>query len=122
MSEIKENSGALTPDQKEVLNSINKNSKNQPLSQNNSDNNKKDELTNYKTYFLFSDKNSGCSLELDLVTFREKGEETRYLSFLLNGIDTSQSPPVPQSSRLTIESKEEFEKIKNFFAQLNWED
>ena len=74
-----------------------------------------------ETYFSFTDT-SANNLEIDLITFREKGVETRYLSFLFKGYDTTQNPPIPQESFLNIESKEDFQNLKNFFSQLNWED
>jgi len=74
-----------------------------------------------QTYFSHQEEDGG-NLEIDLITFREKGVETRYLSMLFSGLDTRQNPPSPQSAFLNIESKEEFERIKAFFSQLEWED
>jgi hypothetical protein len=74
-----------------------------------------------QTYFSHQDEEGG-NLEIDLITFREKGIETRYLSMVFSGLDVRQDPPSPQSAFLNIESKEEFERIKAFFAQLEWED
>lgn len=74
-----------------------------------------------QTYFSHQD-NEGGNLEIDLITFREKGVETRYLSMVFSGLDVRQDPPSPQSAFLNIESREEFERIKAFFAQLDWED
>jgi hypothetical protein len=74
-----------------------------------------------QTYFLHKD-NVGGNLEIDLITFREKGAETRYLSVVFSGLDVRQDPPSPQSAFLNIESKEDFERIKAFFAQLDWEN
>ena len=79
------------------------------------------EYSDCDTYFSFAEKN-GSNLEIDLITFREKGIETRYLSIMLNGQDVRQDPPTPQSAFLSIDSKEEFEKLKSFFVQLEWED
>lgn len=73
------------------------------------------------TYFSYEDEVGG-NLEVDLITFREKGMETRYLSILFSGFDVRQVPPVPQQAYLNIESREEFERFKSFFAQLDWED
>ena len=74
-----------------------------------------------QTYFALQDEEAG-NLEIDLITFREKGLETRYLSLVFSGIDVRQNPPVPQEAFLNIESKEAFEALKDFFAQLDWED
>jgi hypothetical protein len=74
-----------------------------------------------QTYFSYQDDEGG-NLEVDLITFREKGVETRYLSMVFSGLDVRQDPPSPQTAFLNIESREEFERIKAFFAQLDWED
>ena len=73
-----------------------------------------------ETYYAFVDENGG-NLEVDLITFREKGIETRYLSMLFSGQDVRQNPPVAQEAFLNIESREDFERLKSFFAQLEWE-
>lgn len=74
-----------------------------------------------ETYFKYQDKDGG-SFEVDLVTFREKGRETRYLSLALTGFDMNQDPPTPQQAFLSIGSREAFDALKNFFSRLNWED
>lgn len=74
-----------------------------------------------ETYYKYQDKD-GSSFEADLVTFREKGRETRYLSLALKGFDMNQDPPSPQQSFLSIGSREAFDKMKSFFSQLSWED
>lgn len=89
----------------------------QPISQVVQSTNQED----FQTYFCYQDEQGG-NLEIDLITFREKGIETRYLSLLFSGQDVRQNPPVPQEAFLNIESREVFERIKEFFAQLNWED
>jgi len=74
-----------------------------------------------QTYFCYEQKGGG-KLEIDLVTFREKGVETRYLSMLFSGFDVRQESQSRQSAFLNIETKEEFERLKSFFAQVNWDD
>ena len=73
-----------------------------------------------ETYFEHQNEEGG-NLEIDLITFREKGVETRYLSLVFSGVDIRQDPPVPQEAYLNIGSKEAFDDLKAFFAQLNWE-
>jgi hypothetical protein len=82
----------------------------------------KKETEDCQTYYRYVDEQAETSFEIDLITFREKGVETRYLSLLFAGVDVRQNPPVPQEAFLNIESKEEFEQLKAFFAQLEWED
>ena len=82
---------------------------------------KEPQIGSYDTYFEYLDENGG-NLEIDLVTFREKGVETRYLALIFSGVDVRKDPPVTQEAFLNIESRESFEEIKAFFAQLEWED
>jgi hypothetical protein len=84
-------------------------------------NNNPAQMEECDTYFRYEKENVG-GLEIDLVTFREKGIETRYLYVLCSGLDVKQNPPIQQEAYLTIDSKENFERIKAFFAQLEWED
>ncbi len=74
-----------------------------------------------QTYFSYDSKNGG-KIEIDLITFREKGVETRYLSILAFGYDPNEAQPEPHRAFLSISDKEGFENIKSFFDQLNWED
>lgn len=60
-----------------------------------------------------------ASLEFDLITFREKGQEARYLSVSFAGIDITKEPPVAQEAFVNID-EEGFKKIKKFFEQLEW--
>ena len=71
-----------------------------------------------ETYIAFGNDESGL-LELDLVTARQKNEEIRYLAISLSGtnIKTEQK----QESFINIDTKEEFEKLKKFFNQLQWD-
>jgi hypothetical protein len=57
----------------------------------------------------------GVNLEVDLVTFREKGLQTKYLS--INFIDETQTPPQIFSKSLDQDS---FNTLKKFFSQLDW--
>jgi len=99
------------------------------MTQENKPNEKKQELSknspkeieSSKTYFKCGTEESGI-LEIDLVTFRERGNETRYLAFKFSGIDARQDPPVPQEAFLDIANEEEFKKLKQFFSELNWRD
>ena len=68
-----------------------------------------------QTYFEYTASNKS-KLELDLITFREKGVETRYLSIAIAW------PEMPSGTMISIGSKEEFERFKEFVAQLNWGD
>jgi len=79
------------------------------------------ETISTNTYFRYGTVESGM-VEIDLVTFRERGDETRYLSFKFSGKDVRQEPPVPQDAFLNIENEEDFKKLKQFFSDLNWRD
>jgi len=73
------------------------------------------------TYFHIDSGEDGF-IEFDLSAFRQKGEETRFLSIKISGLDIEQEPAVKQVSAMNINSKEEFEAMKAFFAQLDWND
>ena len=60
-----------------------------------------------------------ASLELDLITFREKGKEARYLSVSFTGVDITKEPNVIQEAFVNID-EEDFNRIKMFFQQLEW--
>ena len=74
-----------------------------------------------QTFYKHEDSEGG-SMEVDLISFRERGAETRYLSLSILGYDPNQEQSAPQQALLTIGSKEAFESLKSFFGQLNWED
>jgi len=57
----------------------------------------------------------GINFEVDLVTFREKGQQTKYLS--VSFTDERQSPPSVFGTSLDQES---FNTLKKFFSQLDW--
>ena len=62
----------------------------------------------------------GSVLEFDLVTFRQKGEEAKYLSVYLTGADITKDPPVEQEAFVSL-NEDGFKKLKSFFAQLEWD-
>ncbi|HUS49429.1 MAG TPA: hypothetical protein VMZ91_04655, partial [Candidatus Paceibacterota bacterium] len=55
------------------------------------------------------------SFEVDLVTFREKGQQTKYLS--LSFVDENHNPSQVFTKSLDQES---FNMLKKFFSQLDW--
>ena len=60
------------------------------------------------------------ALEFDLITFRQRGEESRYLSITFSGLDITKDPPVSQEAYVNL-GEEGFKKIKSFFEQLYWD-
>jgi len=73
------------------------------------------------TYFVLGNEGVG-KMEIDLVTYREKGEETRYIAMMFSGMNIKEEPPTPQEAFFNIETKEEFSDFKKFIANLNWDD
>jgi len=59
-------------------------------------------------------------LELDLIFIREKGLSQQFLEITITGHNPQNQSP--QSGIKVIQSKESFEKLKNYFNQLNWEN
>jgi len=70
-----------------------------------------------QTYLAIGDVESTL-LEVDLVTFREKNQEMRYLGLAFTG--TNPKSGEPQEAFINIDNEEAFNIIKNFFAQLEW--
>ena len=58
-------------------------------------------------------------LDIDLISFRERGKESRYLSISSVGSDASGSQ---SESRIYINNREDFDKLKAFISNLNWND
>jgi len=58
-------------------------------------------------------------LEIDLISFRERGQESRYLSINATGVgqDGNQS-----ETTISIDNEKDFNRLKKFFSQLNWND
>ena len=69
-----------------------------------------------KVTYMCLNSSDGINFEADLVTFREKGQQTKYLS--ISFVDTSQEPPVVISSKAFDQNA--FLEIKEFFKQLDW--
>lgn len=76
-----------------------------------------DVSTESPTYLKVGDETS--SLEFDLVTFRQKGKEERYLSVSFYGFNINKEPVETQEAFINI-GEEEFAKIKSFFSNLEW--
>lgn len=69
------------------------------------------------TYLKVGDETS--SLEFDLVTFRQKGKEDRYLAITFLGYNINKEPIQVQDAFINI-GEEDFLKIKEFFKNLDW--
>ena len=76
---------------------------------------------NKKTYYSAGSEDSGV-MEIDLVTFRERGTETRYIGIGFSGLNVKVDPPEPQEAFYNIETESEFNEFKNFITNLNWND
>lgn len=74
-------------------------------------------ISKSQTYLSLGDEESGF-IEIDLVTMRQKNEEVRYLGFTFTGVNIKTNEK--QEGYITLESKEQFDTLKNFFAQLEW--
>jgi len=76
-----------------------------------------------QTYMKLETKNdkgelSGV-LEIDLISFRERGQESRYLSIDATGVgrDGQQS-----DTTISINNEKDFNNFKEFISNLNWND
>jgi FtsZ-interacting cell division protein ZipA len=74
------------------------------------------------TYFFAGNEQDGF-IELDLVSQRYKGEESRYLSVFLNGFSfNEQNETVNTTTAINIKTEEDFNNFKEFVSNLNWND
>ena len=76
-----------------------------------------------KTYIRLETKNSQGELsgvlEIDLISFRERGQESRYLS--INTIGAGNSGEQSDTT-LSIDNELDFNRFKKFISDLNWND
>ena len=76
-----------------------------------------------KTYMRLETKNSEGQtsgiLEIDLISFRERGQESRYLS--INTVGAGQDGGQSDTT-ISIDNEQDFNKFKEFIANLNWND
>ncbi len=75
------------------------------------------------TYIRLETKNSEGQLsgvlEIDLISFRERGQESRYLS--VNVVGAGQDGKQSETT-LSIDNEEDFNRFKKFISDLNWND
>lgn len=76
-----------------------------------------------KTYIRLETKNSEGQLsgvlEIDLISFRERGIESRYLS--INTVGAGQDGGQSDTT-ISIDNEADFNKFKKFISELNWND
>ncbi len=70
-----------------------------------------------QTYLSIGDSENAL-LEIDLVTFREKNQEMRYLGLNFSGNNPKTGQP--QEAFINIDNEEVFNELKRFFSQLEW--
>lgn len=70
-----------------------------------------------ETFFSMGSSETG-SIEIDLVTFRQKNQESKFLVIAMK------EPGTPQDQKedisFSIDNEEAFNLLKNFFVQLTW--
>lgn len=72
---------------------------------------------NFDTYIRVEEGEGAESLEFDLIYVRERGRASQFLEVKFSYNDQYGQL---QEVRKLIESKEQFDKIKNFFVNLDW--
>lgn len=72
------------------------------------------------TYLKIVDGDGGGILEFDLVSHRQRGEEKRYLSIRVIGVDEDDSS-ITNKTLMTISSQATFDTLKEFFTRLDWQ-
>jgi dihydroorotate dehydrogenase len=66
-----------------------------------------------QTYFNMGSTETG-SIEIDLVSFRQKNQEAKYLTISIK------SPNSNDETSFAIDNEDAFMALKNFFKQLDW--
>ena len=81
------------------------------------------EVLDAKTFIHLETKNSEGQvsgvIEIDLISFREKGQESRYLSIKTIGAGENGKG---SETNLSIDNEIDFMKFKKFISELNWND
>lgn len=80
-----------------------------------------EEVDEKGTYYSVGTEKTG-TLEFDLISHRQRGVEKRYLNVQVKGLLMGKEQKEIGNCRMNITSKEQFEGLKAFFANLNWED
>lgn len=70
-----------------------------------------------ETYFSMGSNETGF-LEIDLISFRQKNHESKYLSLAVSS--PAEEGGVSEPNIFAIDNEEAFLKLKNFFIQLKW--
>lgn len=71
-----------------------------------------------QTYFVIEGTTS--VLELDLMIFREKNQENRYFTMKIHHKD--EDGGTKKVTNFVIDNPESFQRLKNYFTNLNWQD
>lgn len=79
----------------------------------NKDNKDFDKSKDQETYCNIGSPETG-SIEIDLVTFRQKNQESKFLTISIK------NPDDVKDNSFAIDNEEAFNILKNFFAQLTW--
>lgn len=82
-------------------------------------------VENSSTYMRLETKNSeeqiSGIIDIDLISYRERGQESRYLSINMNGINMEANGIQSQVS-ISIDKESDFNILKEFISNLNWND
>jgi len=71
------------------------------------------------TYCKIGSEDAGF-LEIDLQSFKERGVETRHISFSVVGLDETKEKVV--KSEMFILEETSWKNFQNFISKLNWND
>lgn len=123
--EGQQNPGPEPNEQKQPYNNPNDQQQDPPPSQNNNEiNTEMSRNLDKSTYIRVGSEEFGI-IDIDLVTYRQKDEEVRYLlieSAGFSGEYDEAGNPVPTKTSVMIDSEEQFNKLKDFISNLDWND
>lgn len=86
-----------------------------------SNKNSEDTKANQSTYINIVNDEESKMLEMDLVFIRQRGVDEKFLEITLTEMESVGNDTVPVRKVKEIKTKEEFDKIKNYFVNLYWD-
>lgn len=108
---------------KGVFPGLNANQTTPPTQMLNTTNQPVEDFSEAKTFLNLETKNiegqiSGI-IEIDLISFRERGQESRYLSIKTVGAGEGGKS---SETAISISNEDDFNRFKKFISELNWND
>jgi hypothetical protein len=73
------------------------------------------------TYLSIMQEEEGKLFEMDLIFIRQKGVDEKFLEMTLTVREDVNNQPVAVRKSMEIRTKEEFDRMKEYFVNLSWD-